>query len=175
MKTKKKYKVAFLDRDGVLNKNNLNNGYIGKIKDFKWINGAKKTIKFLNKENYKIVIVSNQSGVARNYFSINDVKKLHSHMKNELEKSNAKIDAIFFCPYHVDGVIKKYAKKSILRKPDIGMFKLAQKRFTINKKLSIMIGDQKTDMLFAKKSGIKGYLFNEKNLYLFLRKKLKKI
>ncbi len=67
MKKKKKYKIAFLDRDGVLNKN-INGGYVGYPKDFRWISGAIKSIKLLKKKGFKIIVVTNQSGVARGFF-----------------------------------------------------------------------------------------------------------
>ena len=167
---KKKTKIAFLDRDGVINSIKINRGYIGKVKDFKWIKGAKKTIKYLKFKKYKIVIVTNQSGVARGYFSIKDVYKLHNYLKNELIKYGTNVDKIYFCPFHNDGVIKKYSKKSILRKPNIGMFNKANKLWNIDKKMSFIIGDQITDIQFAKKSGIQGYLFNQLNLFHFVRK-----
>ena len=166
---KKKIKIAFLDRDGVLNKSEIKNGYVGFVKDFKWINGAKKAIKFLKKKDFKIVIVSNQSGIARGFFSIKDVYKLHRYLKQELIKFGTSVDKIFFCPYHKDGVIKKYTKNSTLRKPKIGMFLKASNIWNIDKQKSFMIGDQKTDMEFAKKSKIKGYLFKEKNLFNFIK------
>ena len=169
---RKKIKIAFLDRDGVLNKSEINNGYIGFIKDFKWIVGAKKTIKFLKKNNFKVVIVTNQSGIARGFFSIKDVYKLHNYLKLELIKFGTAVDKIYFCPYHKDGVIKKYKKNSMLRKPNIGMFLKASKIWNIDKKKSFMVGDQKTDMEFAKRAGISGYLFNKKNLYNFIKIKL---
>ena len=161
-------KVAFLDRDGVINKNKINKGYIGKIKDFKWIRGAKRTIQLLNKKNFKVVVVTNQSGVARGYFKIEDVKKLHLFIQKKLKKINAKIDKFYFCPYHIDGVVKKYKKNTSLRKPGIGMFKLAKKKWKIDLKNSFMIGDQSSDMEFAKRAQIKGYLFKQENLLNFL-------
>ena len=167
---KKKTKIAFLDRDGVINLSSIKNGYIGSFNDFKWMPGAKKSIKFLKKKNFKIVIVTNQSGIARGYFSIKDVYKLHRHLKEDLIKFGTKIDKIYFCPYHKDGIIKKYKKKSSLRKPGIGMFLKVSKIWNIDRKKSFMIGDQKTDMIFAKRAKIKGYLFNEKNLYKFTKK-----
>jgi D-glycero-D-manno-heptose 1,7-bisphosphate phosphatase len=170
---KKKTKVAFLDRDGVLNSSAIKNGYVGFIEDFKWIPGAKKAIKFLKKKDFKIVIVSNQSGVARGFFSIKDVYKLHRYLKQELIKFGTSVDKIFFCPYHKNGVIKKYTKNSKLRKPKIGMFLKASKVWNIDKQKSFMIGDQKTDMQFAKSTKIKGYLFRQKNLFKFV--KMKKI
>ncbi len=170
IKKKRRVKVAFLDRDGVLNSSQINNGYIGKVRDFKWLPGAKKTLKFLKSNDFKIIIVTNQSGVARAYFSLRDVYKINKYICEEMKKFGVKIDAIYFCPYHINGIVKKYKKISSLRKPNNGMFKLAQKKWNIDKKKSFMIGDQKTDMLFARKSKIKGYLFNEKNLYKFIKK-----
>ncbi len=80
------FKVAFLDRDGVINKNNLNNGYIGKIKDFKLLPGSLKAIVYLKSLNFKVVLVSNQSGVARGFFKISDVNKLHKYLQDLLKK-----------------------------------------------------------------------------------------
>jgi D-glycero-D-manno-heptose 1,7-bisphosphate phosphatase len=165
-------KIAFLDRDGVLNYSKKKNGYIGKIKDFKWIKGSKKAIKYLKTKKFKIVIVTNQSGIARGYFSIKDVNKLHRYLKSELKKFGTNVDKIFFCPFHINGIIKKFKKNSKLRKPEIGMFLKANKIWKVDKKKSFMIGDQKTDMFFAKRAGIKGYLFNQTDLYKFVQKKI---
>lgn len=167
---KKKTKIAFLDRDGVINNCKINDGYIGKIRDFKWLPGSKRAIKFLKFKKYKVIIVTNQSGVARGYFSIKDVYKLNKFIKLELKKIGTKVDRIFFCPFHKDGIIKKYKKISNLRKPEIGMFLKANKLWKVDRKNSFIIGDQLTDMRFAKKSGIKGYLFKDKNLFEFIKK-----
>ena len=166
----KKTKIAFLDRDGVLNSSKKNNGYIGKIKDFKWIPGAKKAIKYLKENKFKVIIVTNQSGVARGYFGIKDVYALNKYIKTEIQKVGTKVDKIYFCPYHNIGIIKKYLKKSSCRKPNIGMFKKASKSWKVDKKKSFMIGDRNVDMKFAKNAGIKGYLFKEKNLLNFILK-----
>jgi D-glycero-D-manno-heptose 1,7-bisphosphate phosphatase len=163
-------KIAFLDRDGVLNSSKFNNGYIGYKKYFRWIPGAIKTIKYLKRNNYKVVVVSNQSGVARGYFTMNDVKQLHFYMQKKLIFHSTKIDKYFFCPFHINGIVKKFKKKSPLRKPNIGMFKQAEKLWNIDKRKSFMIGDQNSDIKFSKKAGIKGYLFKEKNLYNFIKK-----
>ena len=123
-----KTQIAFLDRDGVINSSRPNNGYIGSLKHFKWIPGAIKAIKLLNDRNYKVVVVTNQSGVARGFFTIKDVKTIHSYIQKKLKENDAKIDKFYFCPFHKDGIIKKYKKTSSLRKPNIGMFRLAQKK-----------------------------------------------
>ena len=74
-------KIAFLDRDGVINSNKLNKGYIGSLKHFRWVPGAIKAIKFLNDKKYRVIVVTNQSGVARGFFTIKDVKKIHSYIQ----------------------------------------------------------------------------------------------
>ncbi len=168
----KKVKIAFLDRDGVINSSSFNSGYIGSLKYFKWISGAIKAIKFLNEKNFKVVVVTNQSGVARGFFTIKDVCKIHSYIQKKLKENNAKIDAFYFCPFHKDGIIKRYKKNSSLRKPNIGMFRLAQKRWDVDKKNSFMIGDQKTDIEFAKRIKVKGFLFDQKNLYKFIKTRI---
>jgi len=165
------FKIAFLDRDGVINRSDIKNGYIGKKKYFKLMPGVIKSIRYLKSLNYKVVVVSNQSGVARGYFKINDVYKVHKHLQNILKKNNSSLDKILFCPFYKNGIIKKYKKNSPLRKPNIGMFKIINKRWKVNKKKSFMIGDQFTDIQFAKKSGIKGFLFKKKNLYKFIKSK----
>ena len=82
-----------LDRDGVLNKNR---GYVGFKKDFKWIKGAKETIKKLKQLKFYVAVITNQSGVARKFFKYRDVQRLHAEMQNDLSKINTKIDAFYF-------------------------------------------------------------------------------
>ena len=172
---KKKTKIAFLDRDGVINSSKINRGYIGKVRDFKWLKGSKKAIKYLKLKKFKVVIVTNQSGIARGYFSLKDLYKINRHIVSELKKIGTKVDKIVFCPYHVDGIIKKYKKKSNLRKPNIGMFEKINKIWKVDKQKSFMIGDQLTDMQFAKKAGIKGHLFNSDDLYRYIKNKFTKL
>ena len=138
----------------------------------KWVPGAIKAIKFLNEKNYKVVVVTNQSGVARGFFSIKDVKLIHSYIQKKLRKHKAKIDKFYFCPFHKNGTIKKYKRNSTLRKPNIGMFRLTQKIWNVDKKNSFMIGDQKTDIQFAKRAKIKGYLYKKYNLLKFVKRKI---
>jgi len=88
----KKINIAFLDRDGVINSGKLNNGYVGSLKHFKWVPGAIKAIKFLNEKNYKVVVVTNQSGVARGFFTIKDVKKIHSYIQKKLKKNRKNLE-----------------------------------------------------------------------------------
>ena len=95
-------------------------------------------------------------------------------MNKILKENSTKIDNFLFCPYHIDGKIKRFKKRSSLRKPNNGMFRIAAKKYNIDKKNSFMIGDQVTDMQFAKKSGIEGFFFDETNLKKFINKKILK-
>jgi D-glycero-D-manno-heptose 1,7-bisphosphate phosphatase len=83
--------AVFIDRDGVINSNKINGGYIGHIKDFKWIPGAKIAIRLLKKKGYKVVVVTNQSGIARGFFSLKDMNILHKFIQVELKKFQTKI------------------------------------------------------------------------------------
>lgn len=161
-------KAFFLDRDGVLIKDY---GYVCDVKKIKWLKGAKNSIKILNKNKIKVIIVTNQSGVARGYFSEIELKRFHIYMNKALQKNKCRIDAFFYCPYHPKAVIKKYKKNSNLRKPSNGMLKLAIKKFKLKAKECFMIGDKKTDFLAAKKSKIQ---FQYKKNYS-LEKQVKKI
>ena len=165
----KKVKIAFLDRDGVLNKDK---GYVGFRKDFIWTKGAKKAIKYLKQKKFKVILVSNQSGIARGFFKYKDVLILHKTIQKELINFGTKIDKYLFSPYHKDGIIKKYKINHSTRKPGTGMFRIVKKKYLIDKKHSFMIGDKNTDMIFAKKCGIKGFFFKEKDLLKFIKKKI---
>ena len=94
VKFKISQKAAFLDRDGVIN---VDTGYVSKIKDFKWIDGAIDALKILKENNYLIIIISNQSGVSRGFFSKQDVHDLHKWVNVQLSEHNIQIDDFFFC------------------------------------------------------------------------------
>ena len=115
----------------------------------------------MKESGYIVVIVTNQSGIARNYFKYTDVLNLNNYINSELKKYGTKVDRIYFCPHHIDGVIKKYSIKCDCRKPKIKFFHIINKKWKVDKKNSFMIGDQKTDMLFAKKSKIKDFCLKQ--------------
>lgn len=141
----------FFDRDGVIIKNY---GYVYKIEKLKWLKGSIEAIKLLNKKKIKVILITNQSGVARGYFSEKDVKKFHKEMNNILKKLKIRIDDFFFCPYHPNGKIRKYRKKSNLRKPGNGMLVKALQKHNLKSNECFMIGDQKKDFQSAQKTKI---------------------
>ena len=149
---KLKNKALFLDRDGVINKNF---GYVFSIKNFVWLKNVKKAIKYAYSKKYLIIVITNQSGVARGIYTENDVKKLHKEVNKELKKINCKIHDFFYCPYHPKYGNRKYRKNSYLRKPNPGMILKAVKKWNIDLCKRLMIGDEKTDMIAAKKSNVR--------------------
>lgn len=168
---KKLNKAVFLDRDGVINKNS---GYVACIEDFVWLKNVKLAIKLLNRKKFKVIVITNQSGVARGLYAENDIKKLHNWIKHELKKKKAKIDDFFYCPYHPRGLIKKYKRKSFLRKPKPGMILKAKKKHNIDLKNSFMIGDQKSDEVCAKRVKL-NFFYKKNNLLKDIKIILKKL
>ncbi len=162
--------AAFLDRDGVIN---YDSGYIYKKKDFKFRKGVLKGLKFLIKKKYYIFIITNQAGIAKGYYKESDLKKLHIFLKSSLSKKNIYFDDIQYCPFHPKGKIKKYRKKSSLRKPGNQMIKIINKNWLINKRKSFMIGDKLSDKLCAKKSGI-SFSFAKKDFFKQVKEIVKK-
>ena len=122
--------AAFLDRDGTLN---LDKGYVHSIGNFEWLKESKEAIKLLNDNNYYVIVITNQSGIARGYYNDKDVSKLHNYMNIQLKKINAHIDDFFYSPYHPQGLTNNYDHLVNLRKPNIGMLELAQKKWDTRK------------------------------------------
>ena len=162
----KKNKAVFFDRDGVLN---LDYGYLHKIKDFKWVDGAKESIKFLNKFNYIVIVVTNQSGVSRGFYREEDINKLHGWMNEELSKINARIDDFFYSIELPGNDKKKFSR----RKPSPKMINEAIIKYNLERKDCFLIGDKQTDLEAAKNAKIKGFLFDSKNLYELVKRIIK--
>jgi D-glycero-D-manno-heptose 1,7-bisphosphate phosphatase len=165
-----RFKCAFFDRDGVINQDK---GYISKTSDFKIYPGVGKAITLLNKKNYLVIIITNQSGIGRGLIKIKELENLHNHLKKKIKNDGAKIDDIFYCPFHPEFGKGKYKKKSNDRKPGDGMIRKAIKKWKIDPKTSFMIGDKISDKLAAKKAKIKFYYKKEKNLNTQIKNILK--
>lgn len=144
--------ALFLDRDGVINKDT---GYVHKKQNFLWRKNIINFIKKYNDNNFYVFVVTNQSGVGRGYYSEADVLKLHEWVKDELRQKGANIDEFLFSPYYIKSKIKKYRLAKKMRKPDIGMINEIKKKWNVNFKNSLLIGDQETDKQTAINAGIK--------------------
>ena len=145
-------KAVFLDRDGTINEEM---GYINHVSRFKIFKFVPEAIKILNNAGYLVIVVTNQSGLARGYFDENLINMLHASLLKKVQKKSAKIDAIYFCPHHPTEGIQRYRINCDCRKPKPGMIKQAQKEFDINLNKSIMIGDRYKDVEFGKQLGLK--------------------
>jgi len=148
----KLFKAAFLDRDGVLNHDT---GYVHKIKDFKWKKNVFEAIRFLNTNKYLVIIISNQSGIGRGYYTEKSLKKLNMWIQKQLKKKKAYINKFYHAPYYKYSKLKKYRSGYLDRKPNTGMIKKAFKKWKIIKKKSFIIGDKDSDKKLAKNLNMK--------------------
>ena len=144
------------DRDGVLNKDI---GYAYRPDQIEWTEGAIEAVKTVNDAGLFAFVATNQSGVARGYYTEADVETLHAWMNAELVKHGARIDAFAFCPHHEDGTVERYAQACDCRKPGPGMILSLLRRFPVDPARTVMIGDNASDMAAAKAAGVGGLRF----------------
>jgi D,D-heptose 1,7-bisphosphate phosphatase len=148
--------AVIFDRDGVLNRDI---GYAYRPGQIEWVEGAIAAVKAVNDAGLYAFVATNQSGVARGFYTEADVETLHAWMNAELAKHGAHIDAFAYCPHHEDGTVKRYAKACDWRKPGPGMILDLLARFPIDPARTLMIGDNDSDMAAARAAGISGVRF----------------
>lgn len=153
-------KAIFLDRDGVIN---IEKDYLYKIEEFEFIKGVFSSLKYLQNLDYKLFIITNQSGIGRGYYTKDDFEKLSFWMKEELKKENITISQIEYCPHTPKD-------ECTCRKPKIGMIKNILKNHDIDLNNSWLIGDKDSDIRCAINAKIKntiqvksGHSFEEKD------------
>ncbi|NNN20332.1 MAG: HAD family hydrolase [Acidimicrobiaceae bacterium] len=155
----------FLDRDGVLN---VDAGYIGFAERIVWMPGVAEAITHFNKLGWRVIVVSNQSGVARGMFTLSDVDRLNEWMSNVLARQGARVDQFYVCPYHPEGTVAQYRAEHYDRKPSPGMIERAIQDWNIDRHNSFLVGDREIDRQAAQRSGIGFHLFGGGNLMDFL-------
>lgn len=148
-------KAVFLDRDGTIN---VEKNYLYKIEDFEFIEGVPEAIKLLNDMGYLVIVITNQAGIGRGYYTEEDMHRLHYYIDEELKKYGAHIDAYYYCPHHPKSVKSEYKRLCECRKPNDGMLRNAVEKYNINEKDSYIIGDKLSDVETGKALGIKGIL-----------------
>jgi D-glycero-D-manno-heptose 1,7-bisphosphate phosphatase len=152
-----KHKAVFLDRDNTLIEDP---GYISDPKQVKLLPGAAASLAQLRKMDFKTIVVSNQSGVARGLFTEEALAQIHHQLEKLLADEGAYLDAIYYCPFHPDGTVAKYKMESPLRKPAPGMLLKAAQEHGIDLSESWMIGDSYRDIEAGKRAGCKTILIN---------------
>ncbi len=129
-------RALFLDRDGVIN---VDKEYLYKVEDFEFVEGIIELVRYYQERGYLPIVVTNQSGIGRGYYTQDDYMKLTEHMVSLFAQEGVRIEAIYHCPHTPED-------RCSCRKPRIGMLSAAQKAHQIDMKNSIMIGDKESDM-----------------------------
>ena len=135
-----------LDRDGTII---VDHGYVGTVERVEFIDGAADAIAAINRARIPVAVVTNQSGVARGLYGLDDVARVHDHISERLAEFGAHIDLFVFCPYHPDGVVEAFARSSEDRKPRPGMAKAAAQALDLNLAASWVVGDRPEDIGMA--------------------------
>ena len=149
----KLHKALFLDRDGVVN---VDHGYVYQSEKFEFIKGIFSTCKTFFDAGYKIIVVTNQSGIGRGFYSESDYQQLTAWYRRKLNEAGVAITDILHCPHHPD-------EQCSCRKPQPGLFMQAIENYAVDYSSSIMIGDKDTDIEAAKRAGIKQQFLVEPN------------
>jgi D-glycero-D-manno-heptose 1,7-bisphosphate phosphatase len=150
--------ALFLDRDGVIN---IDHGYQHCIEGFEFVSGIFSLCQRFKRHNYELIVVTNQSGIARGYYSEQDFADLTSWMKTQFSQRNVPLSGVYYSPYHPQQGLGKYKKDSDCRKPKPGMLLQAAQDLEIDLHRSVMVGDSFSDMQAAYHAGVPTrYLFS---------------
>jgi D-glycero-D-manno-heptose 1,7-bisphosphate phosphatase len=144
-------KAAFLDRDGVINRDH---GFVHRIEDFEFLPGAVEGMRCLAEAGFSLIVVTNQSGIARGLYDEADFETLTAWMCDELAARGVLIHAIYHCPHHPEGTVAPYARVCDCRKPAPGLLLRARAEHGIDMAASIMIGDKLSDMAAGRAAGV---------------------
>ncbi|MDO3379591.1 D-glycero-beta-D-manno-heptose 1,7-bisphosphate 7-phosphatase [Geoalkalibacter halelectricus] len=154
-KEPKMRRAVFLDRDGTIN---VEKDYLFRSEDFEFIPGAPAAIARLNRAGFLVVVVTNQSGVARGFFDSEDVRRLHEHLQSELAAQGAAVDAFYLCPHHPEQGLGPYKIDCDCRKGHPGMLLQAAAEHGIDLEQSFMVGDKMADVQAGRRAGCRPLL-----------------
>jgi len=147
-----KKKALFLDRDGVIN---VDHGYVHTPNNFEFIDGIFELVIAANRAGYLVIVVTNQAGIGRGYYTIDKFNHITDWMSDRFAEQGAQIDAVYFCPHHPKMGVNEYRRHCDCRKPAPGMIRKAELEHGIDLENSFLIGDRLSDMEAAKTAGIK--------------------
>lgn len=149
-------RAIFLDRDGVISPDDF--GYLSNPEEYHLYPYTIEALKIFKELNFLLFVVTNQSGIARGYFTINDLEKVLAKMRSLLSAGGIELDGVYYSPYYKDGIVPPYNIDHIDRKPGIGMFKKAYSEFHFQIEGSYMIGDRISDLGFGRNAHLKNIL-----------------
>jgi D,D-heptose 1,7-bisphosphate phosphatase len=149
-------RAIFLDRDGVISPDDF--GYLSNPEEYHLYPYTIEALKIFKELNFLLFVVTNQSGIARGYFTIDDLEKVLAKMRSLLSAGGIELDGVYYSPYYKDGIVPPYNIDHIDRKPGIGMFKKAYSEFHFQIEGSYMIGDRISDLGFGKNAHLKNIL-----------------
>jgi len=153
-------KAVFLDRDGTIIEDT---GYVAGPERVKFLPGSSQAIKLLNENGFKVIVVSNQAGVARGYFDEDMVQATNRYIQAALAEQGACIDMFYYCPHHKDGVVEEYRHECYFRKPSPGMIEQGGRDFNIDLQQSFVIGDHYSDVAAGYRAGCRTVLLGDGN------------
>ncbi len=162
-------KLVLFDRDGTLNEDQK--GHTHRIEDFKWIFGAPEAIIKCKQLDLLVIVVSNQSGIAKGLYTREDVEVFHRYMNSKLPKKK-RIDDFFYCPHHPQGVIPAFAIACRCRKPNSGLIEMALKEYQISPRETILFGNSMIDIQAGARLGIDSIQFKSGSLFSLVNEHL---
>lgn len=144
-------KALFLDRDGIINEEK---NYVHRIEDFHFMDGIFDLLSYAQSLGYLLIVVTNQAGIARGYYTENDFHRLNEWMLRQFRENKIYIDKVYYCPFHPTHGIGVYKKDSECRKPAPGMILQAAQEFSIELSASLLLGDKESDIEAGIRAGV---------------------
>ncbi len=144
-------RAAFIDRDGVLN---VDHGYVYKREDFQWLPGAVDALHQLQQAGWALVVVTNQSGVARGLYTFEQMQALHDSITAELRSEGITLTGIYACPHHPEGTVTAYKQVCECRKPRPGLILQATQEHRLQLDASVLFGDKSSDIAAGRYAGV---------------------
>jgi D-glycero-D-manno-heptose 1,7-bisphosphate phosphatase len=144
-------KAAFLDRDGVLN---ADRAYLYRPEDFEILPGVLPALRLLTKQRHALVVVTNQSGIARGLFAEADYERLRDHMREVFATQDIVFDGIYHCPHHPEAAVEQYRLACDCRKPAAGLLRRAAEELDLDLPRSLLVGDKASDIAAGRAAGV---------------------
>ena len=148
-------RAVFLDRDGTIIEDT---GYPHERHQVRFLPGAAEAIRILNERGFAVVIVTNQAGVARGYFTEETLKDINGYISDCLARDGAHVDRVYYCPHHLDGIVPQYKVACDCRKPEPGLILRAAAECGIDLAKSVVIGDMPHDVEAGRRAGCRTVL-----------------